>query len=268
MGDDEAVLFNGASGEDLRYYAKEGMFNELKSRLAQVANTASVDDLGISPLMYAVWNGHAECVKLLVANHYGVDREGSRCDALYLQTNLGYTALHLAALDCPSWAVKEICFWLMLTMKHLDDRCGDGRTAFEIARDTQNAPFIALYEQFTSSNLDVEFRNRCNLSRDTLAKVTYKMPDIPPRPRLKYALPELEEDDIRRTKRLPPATLLQDREVLPLAQHAVESMRGPQALRCLKFTLAQAEKNADRRINLVHKFDPATSALAIDQLDD
>lgn len=44
----------GALGEDLRHLAIEGNDKELKKRLKGVANTASADDLGITPLMYAV----------------------------------------------------------------------------------------------------------------------------------------------------------------------------------------------------------------------
>lgn len=44
----------GALGEDLRLLAVEGQDEELRQRLKNVANTASQDDLGITPLMYAV----------------------------------------------------------------------------------------------------------------------------------------------------------------------------------------------------------------------
>ena len=44
----------GALGEDLRYLAIEGMDKELLQRLKGIANTASADDLGLTPLMYAV----------------------------------------------------------------------------------------------------------------------------------------------------------------------------------------------------------------------
>ena len=44
----------GAQGDDLRYLAIEGKDKELRERLKGIANTASCDDLGLSPLMYAV----------------------------------------------------------------------------------------------------------------------------------------------------------------------------------------------------------------------
>ena len=44
----------GALGDDLRYLAIEGKDTDLRKRLENVANTASADDLGITPLMYAV----------------------------------------------------------------------------------------------------------------------------------------------------------------------------------------------------------------------
>jgi hypothetical protein len=75
----------GPSGEDLRFLAIEGMHDELRRRLSAVANTCSADDLGLTPLHYAVWNGHVECVKLLIANHQGIDKDGNRCSSLTLR---------------------------------------------------------------------------------------------------------------------------------------------------------------------------------------
>jgi hypothetical protein len=44
----------GALGDDLRLLAAGGRDAELRRRLRGVANTASQDDLGLTPLMYAV----------------------------------------------------------------------------------------------------------------------------------------------------------------------------------------------------------------------
>lgn len=43
-----------------------------------------------------------------------------------MYVNIGYTALHLVALDCPPWAVKEICYNLLLFDIDRDIRCNEG----------------------------------------------------------------------------------------------------------------------------------------------
>lgn len=49
------------------------------------------DEFGLTPLHYAVWNGHVECVKLLVCNTLGVDKDGNRASSLNITSCLGYT---------------------------------------------------------------------------------------------------------------------------------------------------------------------------------
>jgi len=49
------------------------------------------DEFGLTPLHYAVWNGHVECVKLLVCNTLGVDKDGNRASSLAITSCLGYT---------------------------------------------------------------------------------------------------------------------------------------------------------------------------------
>lgn len=291
----------GALGEDLRYLAIEGMDKELLKRLKGVANTASTDDLGLSPLMYAVrtgvlvvllyilwlseayarqvWNGHVECVKLLVANPHGVDKEGNRCNALEMQSNLGYTALHLAALDCPSWAVKEISFLLLLVFEDYEAKCVDGRTAVEIARDENNTVFIDQYNKFTGQESDDVHKERVTYTKQSLgAKYTFRMPEIPKRVKTKFALPERSAPEslraadvselstakpLRYSRRIPPATLIPEQELLPLVEHGDVDMTGAKSLKCMKFAIAQSEKNAERRIGLVKNFDTRCEALDV-----
>lgn len=40
------LTVEGASGEELRHYAIEGMSKELRNALSNIANPASVDDFG------------------------------------------------------------------------------------------------------------------------------------------------------------------------------------------------------------------------------
>lgn len=81
------------SGEDLRIAASKGNANDVRGILKARGNPCSCDEYGLSPLMYAVWNGHVECVKYLVCNYVGVDKDGKRCNALDLQTTRGYSGI-------------------------------------------------------------------------------------------------------------------------------------------------------------------------------
>lgn len=214
-----------------------------------------------------------ECVKLLVANHQGIDKNGERCSALYLQSNLGYTALHLAALDCPPWGVREITYLLLLSFTDYSALSVDGRTAIEIAHDEKNQTFIDLYNNFTAPIMDAALHERVNHSRHTLkSKYTYRMPEIPKKLKTKFELPPPDEDDpednemgpkMRHSKRVPAQMLIPEHEVLPLVSHGDTNMRGLQALKCMKFAIDQAEKNADRRLALVNKFNNSVEALDV-----
>jgi hypothetical protein len=227
--------------------------------------------------------------QLLVANHLGVDRDGDRVSALGLQSNLGYTALHLAALDCPSWGVREISFLLLLAYADYTAECYDGRTAIEIARDEKNQEFIDQYNKFTIEGevADEVHAEKVGHSRHNLAaKYTYRMPDIPKRVRTKFSLPPPDTQSanlapavvqgsggqaasgsrahagMRHTQRMPADTLVPEHELLPLVSHG-DGMRGAQALKCMQFAITQAEKNAGRRIALVNTFDDTVEALDI-----
>ena len=213
-----------------------------------------------------------ECVKLLIANHLGVDKNGNRCSALTLQSNLGYTALHLCALDCPPWSVREISYLLLLIFEDYSTKCSDGRTAIEIAHDERNDVFIDQYNRFTAENIDEVLKERISHSRHVLAsaKYTFRMPDIPKRVKTKFSLPQdtpmtehLEPNTIRRSQRMPPKALIPENELLPLVSYGNSGLRGAKALKCMKFAISEAEKNRDRRVDLVRTFDDTVEALDV-----
>lgn len=58
-----------------------------------------LDEFGLTPLHYAVWNGHVECVKLLVCNTLGVDKDGNRASSLSITSCLGFTGDHKYRID-------------------------------------------------------------------------------------------------------------------------------------------------------------------------
>uniref|UniRef100_A0A7S2K9U8 Uncharacterized protein n=1 Tax=Leptocylindrus danicus TaxID=163516 RepID=A0A7S2K9U8_9STRA len=85
------------SGENLRSAAIIGDLNQVKELIAGGANPCSVDDDGMTPLHYAAWNGHIDCVEFLVVNDKGISTEtGEKYSCINIQTkSCGYTALHL-----------------------------------------------------------------------------------------------------------------------------------------------------------------------------
>jgi ankyrin repeat protein len=46
--------------------AVNGDFDTVKSFMRDKGNPSLTDKYGLSPLMYAVWNGHSECTKMLL----------------------------------------------------------------------------------------------------------------------------------------------------------------------------------------------------------
>lgn len=82
------------SGLDLRQAAVDGDHATLKDYILKRCNPCSVDEYGLSPLHYAVWNGHIECVKLLVCNTQGVDKSGKRNSSMELISTMGYTGIN------------------------------------------------------------------------------------------------------------------------------------------------------------------------------
>lgn len=79
------------SGDDLRRAAVVNDKDAMRELLTNKANTCSVDQYGLSALHYAVWNGHFECVRMLVMNPKGVTVEGKRSTCIDLQSSMGYT---------------------------------------------------------------------------------------------------------------------------------------------------------------------------------
>ncbi len=79
------------SGEELRALAQQGHHKFLSKQLKNTANPCSTDEYGITALMYAAWNGHVECVKYLVSNVHGIDKNEIKCSSLNMVTTRGYT---------------------------------------------------------------------------------------------------------------------------------------------------------------------------------
>ena len=79
------------SGSEVRKAACDGHAEVLRGYIEERCNPCSVDEYGLSPLHYAAWNGHIECVKLLACNQMGVNASGIRDKSMELMSCMGYT---------------------------------------------------------------------------------------------------------------------------------------------------------------------------------
>ena len=146
------------SGEYLRTCATQGNHEEVWRLLQERANACSTDKYGLTALHYAVWNGHVECVKYLVCNSWGVDKNGKRGHALNMVSVLGFSPLHLAAQDCPHWAAKEITELLLMAGVDSSLRDNGGRVAWDYASLDNNTAVLDAFEIYKELQSELEKR--------------------------------------------------------------------------------------------------------------
>lgn len=136
------------SGDDLRDAAIKGYSGKLKDLIKAQANTCSRDKMSLCSLHYAAWNGHVECVKLLVCNPFGVDGNGQRASSLNFASCLGYTALHLVALDSPSYTAYEVTILLLIAGLDRAAKDLEGKTAYQIAVELDRTNVLRAFKDF------------------------------------------------------------------------------------------------------------------------
>lgn len=142
------IVLRRMSGEALRHCCLNNDVEGLRKICRERGNPCSPDDLGLTGLMYAVFNGHLQCVKLVARNPMGVDLQGVRCSCVNLRSCKGYTALHLAMLDAPTWAARETIFVLLLSNADPLVRCTEGLTPYELALREGNALAMDAFDDF------------------------------------------------------------------------------------------------------------------------
>jgi hypothetical protein len=164
------------SGQELRESAIHGRSKDIYTNLHDRANSCSADEFGLTPLMYACWNGHVECVKYLAANSLGINKEGQRCSSLNLVSVKGYTALHLTALDAPDTnnAAADIVGVLLLLGTDQTIRCREGLTALDIAKKLNRVAVIKAFYDFATQDEDMSIKMTMDDSRRLLkSKYTF-----------------------------------------------------------------------------------------------
>jgi hypothetical protein len=246
------------SFEVLKGAAIDGDHERLRDALVGIANTCAADEYGLTPLMFAVWNGHVECVKYFVSNDLGVSAQGQKRSSLNMQSCSGYTALHLAALDCPDYAVKEITFILLSMRVDQTIKCSIQKTAYELAVESDNKIFLEVLDRFRNSTGQEEeiLDQEVTQLLDSLAAYAFR-PEatlfVKPF-KANFPVPKfLFKKD--RLGSIPYGMTIQEAHLQPLTNAGYESLRGTNSLHCIEFSLNQSEINEKRREVLVKTFD-------------
>ena len=255
------------SGAQLRYDAQYGNHKALREVLKHRANPAQADEWGLTPLMYAVWNGHAECVKYLICNDVGIDAQGVKVSALHAKSCKGYTALHLAALDAPKWCAKDITQLLLIAGLERTRRCNDGLTPEELAAASKNEASLEAFAAFDRQESDANIRAEHQKIRDVLLeKYTFihnPTMNVDVEKSFQFPAPDFLFDK-QRIGYVPPGMRIHENQIDPLRQEAFASMAGIPALRALDFSVQQADINRKRREQLLVKGDTEGTWVPVD----
>jgi hypothetical protein len=249
------------NADSLRLSAQLGLVEELWNHVKNQINSCSQDKYGLTALHYAVWNGHIECVKYLISNSDGIDKNGKKNSALNLASCKGWTALHIAAHDIPTSRTKEIIILLLLAGVNKDAVDNNNLTALELATQNGNKIFIEAYSYFESRYSNESVMNELAIIQESLSKYTYVNRLIEEN--------ELSKDDekivkqlgqrVRYAARLPEGMDIYEEEIKPLAEVG-ETLNGSKAYKCLNFTSKQAIINKARRETLLKHADPEWEA--------
>jgi hypothetical protein len=163
------------SGEDLRKACIHNRIDELRDHLTLKANPCSADQYGLTALHYACWNGHIECVKFLIMNPYGVDVHSQRNSCINMKSELGYTPLHLLALEAPLSILKDILILLLLVGADPKIIDNEQQTAIQLAKTQKNQVFIDAFYEFIDMKKNEKYRLKTMLSE---LKKKYRLPDL------------------------------------------------------------------------------------------
>ena len=232
------------SGDQLRHYAVIGDANRVRNLLAGGANPCSSDETGLTALHYSVWNGHVDCVALLLANDRGKrPKTGEGCSVMDMQSEAGYTALHICATSSVSDSVTECCRILMMHGANYSLRDANERLALDVAREGGNNDVVRLLENpptekemeyFSCENRGKhKVQKKQNISDDDTAK---------------------EEKSGKDRVLIPEELDMHEHQIMASAKSAFNSDRnnGAQNIRDLSFALNQAELNVVRREQLAN----------------
>jgi hypothetical protein len=282
------------SGDDLRQCSIFNHHEKLREYLLQRANPCSADEFGLTALHYSIWNGNIECVKLLIMNPNGITKDKIRRSCINMKSGMGYSPLHLLALECPSKVLREILFLLLLVGGDLKDVDNEGKSPIQIAKDNNNQLFLDSLQEFISMQknskeylrnmFDTVRKKYCLLDpvvieeRENEKKVQKRPSDEPYFPPAKSEvetsplkhLPEriqysIEMND-KSTKIQKPKDLLIHENLIPsLTNLSFMELNGLDSLKGLAFLKEEALKNIERREKLVQQSETTLPKINVHQ---
>mmetsp|Transcript_3518 Transcript_3518/g.6584 ORF Transcript_3518/g.6584 Transcript_3518/m.6584 type:complete len:282 (+) Transcript_3518:157-1002(+) len=239
------------SGDQLRMMAIKGSAAKLTALLQGGTNPCSVDDNGCTALHFAVWNGHVDCVEILVANDRGTSDTGEHISALELQTDSGFTALHLAVSGSHS-NMLEITRFLVLCGCNRNALDALGRTPQQLAEECGNTKVSKFFEVTEREPPTVEecssFLSTC---RSTLLVQTLRILDITTLPKDSLGNPIITRDD---KLPIPLPLTIPEHHIYPKAVQSYSALRkdGASAIRSLNMLVDESVKNEARRDKLAN----------------
>ena len=261
--------------EIIREAARVGDASRLKSILLhERANPCDIDEFGLTPLMYAVWNGHTECVRYLISNHMGVDCKGVKCTSINLVSCKGYSAYHLACMDCPKWSQSDIITLLLIcgidtSIKDVDGKIGDDYVQ-------NNEEIVETIKKFNNAEHDPPYmRTLQNIWEKLQDQYTFKANEdiswevdqsLQNTTKNKFPLPKYLFHK-ERVGYLPSGLKIHEHHIEPLAKSGFD-LRGQQAIHCIEFSREQAIVNQDRREKLLLKADNSWKPLSVEDVEE
>jgi len=239
------------SGDTVRRAAVHGQVDWLKRLFASGANPCETDEVGLTPLHYAVMNGHEEAIMCCAINDRGTDPDGQRSWALQQQSSCGWTALHIAVAEGKN-AVETVKLLLELGLDP-DLRDENGHTALDLARmkfeDTGSAVAELVLKIMT---LPPPTEKKMAGRREEV-KAAHWVQEV--RRGNMASIGDYVTPKEDRAPIIPRELKVSEKWHVPFAAENLQAVRGCyglQALRNLEEACAEADANALRRYQLAH----------------
>ena len=173
---------------------------------------------------------------------------GERCSVLDLKSCKGYTALHIACIDCPS--AKDIVKTLLVA--GIDEEATDlsGKTAFDHAMANDDDEARSAFFELDGD----EIQSLQKLLYDDFTFGDSKRWNVVDRLNVEFPVPSFVYEEQERRPYIPKSMCVHEHHLLPLIEEG-RNMRGVQGLRCLEFSAEETERNRFRRERILQSHD-------------
>lgn len=175
---------------------------------------------------------------------------GERCSVLDLKSCKGYTALHLACIDCPS--AKEIV--KVLLVAGVDEEVTDlnGKTAYDYAMENSEDHARNAFFELDSDEIQM-------IQSDLYDNFTFgdhKKWNVVDELKVSFPVPSFIYQEQERMPYIPKALRVHEHHILPLIEMG-QTMKGVEGLKCVEFSAEEAERSRYRREQILQSHDPS-----------